>query len=178
MKYELSQALPILERTPKVFRTLLQDLPAAWTQQNEGGDSWSPYDVVGHLIHGEKTDWMQRVAVVLNKDENKTFTPFDRFAQFEESKGKDLSQLMDEFESLRAANLDSLRSLNLSAEQMDLKGNHPSLGVVTLSELLSTWVVHDLGHIVQVCRVMAKQYGDQVGPWTQYLTILNSQPKE
>ncbi len=153
---------------------MLQGLPKEWTHQNEGGDTWSPFDVVGHLIHGEKTDWMPRIKIILSDAEDKTFEPYDRFAQFRLSKGKELNDLLEEFESLRKSNLDELLSLNLSPEQLNRGGIHPELGPVILSEVLSAWVVHDLGHIVQVSRVMAKQYKDEVGPWPEYLTVLNS----
>lgn len=178
MKYQLEQAIPILDRTPDVLRTLLLGLPDEWIFQNEGGDSWSPYDVVGHLIHGEKTDWMQRIAIILRQGDEKTFTPFDRFAQFEESKGKTLYDLLDEFKRLREINMIGLRALNLTEKQLEQRGIHPELGDVTLSQLLSAWVVHDLGHINQISRVMAKQYKDQVGPWTEYLTVLFSKKNE
>ncbi len=163
----------MLERTPEILRLWLQGLHDDWIYNDEGGESWSPYDVVGHLIHGEKTDWIQRLDIILGDQENKTFTPFDRFAQFEESEGKTLDNLLDEFASLRSANLEVLRSLNITEDQFSLTATHPSLGVVTLSELLATWVTHDLSHLGQIARVMAKQHKDQVGPWVQYIGILN-----
>ena len=178
MKYDLEQAIPVLERTPRVMKMLLSGLSSEWTMNNEGRDSWSPNDVIGHLVHGEKTDWMPRLEIVLSDEGNKTFTPYDRFAQFEMSKGKSLDELLNSFETLRNENLSTLRSKNLSARDLDKKGIHPELGPVTLSEMLSAWVVHDLGHIAQVSRVMAKQYKGEVGPWTRYLTILNFIPSE
>lgn len=173
MTFNLSEAIPILERTPKLLRLWLEGLSDNWIRQNEGGDTWSPYDVVGHLIHGEKTDWMQRLQKVLNEGEDKTFEPFDRFAQFEDSKGKSLDELLNQFETLRAENVRRLRALNISEDQFDLKAIHPSLGEVTLGQLLSTWVTHDLSHIGQIARVMAKQYKNEVGPWQAYIGILN-----
>ncbi len=178
MKYDLEQAISVLQKTPEVMKTLLSGLSSEWTTNNEGGESWSPYDVIGHLVHGEKTDWMPRLEIVLSEEGNKTFTPYDRFAQFEMSKGKSLDDLLSEFETLRKENLNTLRSKNLSAEDLQREGIHPELGPVTLSEMLSAWVVHDLGHIAQVSRVMAKQYKREVGPWTKYLTILNFIPSE
>lgn len=172
MQYNLTQAIAILERTPTVLRTYLYDLPTEWTSLNEGPDTWSPFDVIGHLIHGEQEDWLKRANLILSDKEDKTFAPFDRFAQFEHSKGKSMNQLLDEFEALRAENLKELKSFNLSDEQLQLKGKHPVLGDVTLKELLSCWVVHDLGHISQISRVMAKQYKAEVGPWIQFLGIL------
>ncbi|MGI9550227.1 MAG: DinB family protein [Aurantibacter sp.] len=178
MKFQLDKALSVLNRTPDVLRTLLADLAVEWTHENEGQNTWSPYDVVGHLIHGEKTDWMVRAEIILGNNPNKEFVPFDRFAQFENSKGKSLKSLLAEFEALRQENLKSLRSKNLSLEDLNLQGIHPELGAVTLGQLLAAWVVHDLGHIAQVSRVMAKQYKDEVGPWPQYMTILNYAPSE
>ena len=139
-----------------------------------GGErTWSPFDVVGHLIHGERTDWMVRAKMILEFGEAKTFDPFDRWAQERESQGKSLSQLLDEFARLRSQNLDQLRALNLQPAQLALRGRHPALGVVTLSELLATWAVHDLTHLHQISRVMAHQYADIVGPWTAYLGVLH-----
>ncbi|WP_299532778.1 DinB family protein [Ulvibacterium sp.] len=178
MKFELDEAIPILERTPTVLRTLLQGLPKEWVQGNEGEGTWSPFDVIGHLIHGEKTDWMIRTALILEKGPNPTFEPFDRFAQFENSKHKTLKNLLDEFEELRKDNLTELSSRNLVSNDYERTGIHPELGEVTLAQLLSAWVVHDLGHIAQISRTMAKQYKNEVGPWPKYLTILNYTPKE
>jgi len=173
MEYSIDNALEILERTPDTLIHLLSNLSDAWIYSNEGEETWSPYDILGHLIHGEKTDWVTRLEIVLNDGGNKTFHPFDRFAQFEDSKGKTMTQLLDEFKSRRAKNLAHLRSLHISKDQYELKAMHPSLGEVTLKQLMSTWVAHDLGHIAQITRVMAKQYKDQVGPWLEYLSILN-----
>lgn len=178
MKFDLNQAISVLERTPGVFKQLLDNISQEWTHKNEGKDTWSPYDVVGHLVHGEKTDWMPRLEIVLNDSENNTFEPYDRFAQFEMSKGKSLGDLLDEFEILRKKNLRTLKSKFLSSNDLTKQGIHPGLGPVTLNQMLSAWVVHDLGHIAQVSRVMAKQYKEEIGPWTQYLTIVNHTPKE
>lgn len=172
MEFKLENALLILQRTPVVIRNLLTDLPDEWIQQNEGENTWSPYDIVGHLIHGEKTDWMVRVEIILGDSADKLFEPFDRFAQFENSRGKSLDQLLAEFEYLRIDNLDRLGALNLAANHFLAEGIHPDFGPVTLKQLLSTWVVHDLGHISQITRVMAKQYKSEVGPWIEYIGIL------
>lgn len=178
MKFELNKAIPVLERTPTVLSSLLIDLSSEWIMGNEGQHTWSPFDVVGHLIHGEKTDWIPRLEIIMGTGPIKKFVPFDRFAQFKSSKGKKLKDLLTDFELLRKANLDLLRSKNLSPEDLNRTGIHPELGTITLSQLLSAWVVHDLGHIAQVSRVMAKQFKDEVGPWPKYLTILNHIPKE
>ena len=163
--------LPILEKTPALLKLWLQGLSDEWIVNNEGGDTWSVYDVVGHLIHGERTDWMARIRKTLS-DTDKEFVPFDRFAQFNESKGKTLDQLLDEFATIRKQNLEEFRSLNISEQVLSKTGIHPSFGTVTLRQLLSTWVAHDLSHIAQIARVMAKQYKEEVGPWVEYLSIM------
>jgi hypothetical protein len=173
MKFKLQEALPILERTPQVVTLLLRNLPSCWTQQNEGGNSWSPYDVIGHYIHGEKTDWIPRMKIILAEGD-KHFVPFDRFAQFKNSEGKSLDELLDEFAALRKENIRELVSICADEAALTRKGIHPQFGEVTLSELLSSWVVHDLTHISQIVRVMAKQYEKAVGPWKEYMGILNS----
>ena len=173
MDLELSDAIAVLERTPATFRTLLAGLPAVWTECNEGGDSWSPFVIMGHLVHGERTDWISRAELVLAQGPDLRFIPYDRFAQFEDSRGKSLTMLLDEFSQLRSTNLATLRGWNLSAAQLNLRGEHPQFGVVTLRQLLATWVAHDLGHIAQTTRVMAKQYRDAVGPWRAYLPVLD-----
>jgi hypothetical protein len=147
-------------------------LSPEWTDPNEGDNTWSPFDVIGHLIHGEKTDWIIRAKIILADGPIKEFESFDRFAQFENSKGKTLNQLLDEFEMLRVQNLEQLRSMNISIKDLSLEGTHPQFGKVTLKELLATWATHDLGHIAQISRVMAKQYKAEVGPWIEYLGIL------
>ena len=172
MEFQLEEAVSILRRTPESVRALLRDLPPAWATGNEGGDSWSPYDVVGHLIHGEETDWIARARIILEHGEAQAFTPFDRFAQFEKSRGKSLGELIDEFAALREANLAALSELKITPEQLSRRGTHPELGSVTLGQLLATWVAHDLSHVAQTVRVMSRQYTEAVGPWKQYLPIL------
>lgn len=173
MEYQLEEAKRVLQRTPATLNSLLRDLPDAWIVSNEGPDTWSPFDVVGHLIHGEETDWIPRAKMILADGENSSFVPFDRFAMFEKSKGKSMGELLETFERLRRENLRELEQMNLTPELLSKRGKHPELGIVTLSELLATWVVHDLGHIAQIVRVMSKQYGDAVGPWRAYLPILS-----
>lgn len=175
--FKFQDSIILLERTPSVLASLLKDLPEEWTIATEGPETWSPYDVVGHLVHGEKTDWIPRIMMVMN-DSGQTFEPYDRFAQFEMSKGKTLSELLSEFESLRRQNLIKLKALEIGESDLDRRGIHPSLGPVTLRNLLAAWVVHDQGHISQISRVIAKQYKDEVGPWIRYLTILKHTPKE
>lgn len=172
MEHNLDHTIALLERTPAALGALLRDLPDAWTQRNEGEKTWSAYDVLGHLIHGERMDWMPRVRMVLEHGEAKTFERFDRFAQESESQGKTLAQLLDEFARLRAANLKQLRALDLQTKDFERRGKHPALGTVTLSELLSTWAAHDLTHLHQIARVMAHQYRNQVGPWSNFLGVL------
>jgi uncharacterized damage-inducible protein DinB len=172
MNFTIEKSMEILERTPDVLNTMLQGISADWTSNNEGGETWSVYDIVGHLIHGEKTDWIPRVEIILSGKPDKTFEPFDRFAQFEESKGKLLSPLLYEFKRLRKKNIEFISSKKLSDKDLEERGIHPAFGEVSLSQLLSTWVVHDLNHIAQISRVMAKQYKAEVGPWIEYLSIL------
>ncbi len=172
MEQNLQQTIALLTRTPAVLNVLLRDLPETWTHRNEGEDTWSAFDVVGHLIHGERTDWMPRARTVLQFGESQAFEPFDRSAQIQESRGKSLGQLLDEFARLRAKNLTELRGLNLRQQDLDQRGRHPALGAVTLSELLATWATHDLTHLHQISRVMAHQYRDAVGPWSAYLGVL------
>jgi len=173
MEFDLDHAKEILDRTPRVLRSMLHGLSDDWTRNNEGADTWSPYDVVGHLVHGERTDWLVRAELILKQGKSKPFTPFDRFGQFRESAGKSLDDLLDEFEDVRKQNLEKLADWRLSDEQLRLEGMHPVFGVVTLRQLLSTWATHDLAHIGQIARVMAKQYIDAVGPWRAYLPILD-----
>ena len=172
MEFELAHAIEVLRRTPATLNALLRDLPEPWLVQNEGPETWSPYDVIGHLIHGDETDWIPRAQIILEYGETKAFEPFDRVAMFAESKGKSVVELLDTFAQLRAEKLRELQSMNLTSDLLDKRGRHPELGVVTLKQLLSTWVVHDLGHIRQVVRVMSKQYSEAVGPWRAYLSIL------
>lgn len=173
MKFELNNAIQILERTPEVLNSYLRELDEKWINQNEGEDTWSPYDILGHFIHGEKTDWIPRTKIILEFDESKPFEPFDRFAQFSESKAKSLEELLDEFEALRKQNLIILQEMELSDEDLEKRGIHPEFGSVTLRQLLAAWVVHDLGHIRQISRAMAKQYKDEIGPWAKYLPIVD-----
>lgn len=173
MDFALPQGIAVLARTPAALRALLDGLPPDWTSATEGPDTWSPYDVIGHLNHGERTDWIPRARIILEQGVNRRFEPYDRFAQFRESQGKSLGQLLDEFNALRAENLRTLEGWHLTDEQLALEGQHPAFGAVTLRQLLATWVAHDLGHVVQTARVMAKQYRDAVGPWREYLSVLN-----
>jgi hypothetical protein len=170
----LDDAVPVLRRTPGVLQAWLGDLPASWTTHNEGPDTWSPFDIVGHLIHGERTDWMPRVELLLAYGETRPFTPFDRFAQFKDSQGKTLPDLLATFAELRAGSVTRLESLRLGPEDLKRRGRHPELGVVTLGQLLATWVGHDLNHLGQIARVMGKQYVEAVGPWLAYLPLLET----
>ncbi len=173
MQFSIDNSLDILERTPVVLKTLLRGLDEEWITANEGADTWSPYDVVGHLIYGERTDWMPRIKIILNESPDKRFVSFDRFAQFRESKDKSLAQLLHEFEMLRQENLSILKTIPFSEGLLKKKGIHPEFGEVTLQQLLATWVVHDLAHICQVTRTMAKQYKEEIGPWAKYFSIFN-----
>jgi hypothetical protein len=173
MRFEPVEAAAVLERTPGTLRAMLGGLPRAWWDATEGAETWSPYVIVGHLIHGERTDWIPRAQIVLEQGAGRRFAPYDRFAQLRESRGKALPVLLDEFAALRAENLETLRGWRLTEAQMELQGIHPDFGPVTLRQLLATWVAHDLGHIAQVARVMAKQYREEVGPWQAYLPILD-----
>ena len=172
MKFQLEQAVEILSRTPAAVKSLLGNLSEDWILKDESSDDWSPFDVVGHFIHGEETDWIPRARIILAQGANPTFVPFDRFAQFEKSKGKTLDELLETFADLRGKNLDALRGMNLTSEQLKLKGIHPELGEVNLEQLLATWVVHDLTHIRQIITVLAKKYSRNVGVWREYLSIL------
>lgn len=174
MTYDLDKAIQILERTPDVLQTLLGNISPDWTNQNEGGDTWSGYEVVGHLLYCEKADWIVRAEIILSENPDKKFDPFDRFAHLKENKGASLTELLEQFKSLRNENIARLRAKDLTDKDLSQKGIHPAFGDVTLSQLLSTWVVHDLNHIAQIARVMAKQYKEAVGPWIAYLRILQS----
>jgi hypothetical protein len=175
MEHNLEQTISLLARTPAVLDTLLRDLPEEWTLRNEGEKTWSAYDIVGHLIHGEITDWLPRASRILEAGESQAFDKFDRTAQERESKGKSLGQLLDEFARLRSENLRKLRAMKLRPEDLAKRGRHPALGVVTLSQLLATWPAHDLTHLHQLSRVMAYQYREAVGPWTRYLGVMQCQ---
>jgi len=170
--HNLHDTVALLTRTPAALDALLRDLPETWTFRNEGENTWSAFDVVGHLIHGERTDWMVRTKIILQFGEGQPFQRFDRWAQVRESQGKSLGQLLDEFARLRSGNLDELRALNLQPEDLERRGQHPALGVVTLSQLLATWAAHDLTHLHQISRIMAHQYRAAVGPWTQFLGVM------
>jgi hypothetical protein len=172
MDLKLSRTIEILERTPGTLRSLLHGLSDPWIHGNEGPETFSPFDVVGHLVHGEETDWVPRMKIILEDGEARPFTPFDRFGFPEKSRGKGLDELLDTFQSLREQNVETLKVLDLTPEQLDLKGTHPELGPVTLRQLLATWAAHDLGHVGQIVRVMARQYSPEVGPWREFLSIL------
>ncbi len=172
MEHNLQHTISLLARTPAALNALLRDLPEAWTRTNEGENTWCAFDVIGHLIHGERTDWIPRVKRILQDGEARTFDPFDRSGHAREIQGKSLGQLLDEFARLRSDNLAELRGLNLRQEHLELRGRHPALGVVTLSQLLATWVAHDLTHLHQISRIMAHQYREAVGPWERYLGVL------
>ncbi|MDB5279931.1 MAG: DinB family protein [Ferruginibacter sp.] len=174
MHFSLSKSIEILGRTPDVLITMLYNLSNEWTCNNEGGESWNVYEIIGHLIHGEKTDWIPRMEVILSNTTDKSFVPFDRFAQLKKSEAPTLHELLDEFKSIRQHNTGLLKSKQLVEADLEKTGIHPEFGAVTLSQLVSTWVVHDLNHIAQIARVMAKQYEEAVGPWKAYLRILQS----
>jgi hypothetical protein len=173
MNFAMDVSVAVLERTPSTLRALLDGLPVEWTGATEGPETWSPYDIVGHLIHGERTDWIPRARIILEQGANRRFEPYDRFAQFRESQGRSLGELLDELERLRAENVATLIGWRLTDDQLALEGEHPAFGAVTLRQLLATWVAHDLGHIAQTARVMAKQYREAVGPWREYLPVLD-----
>lgn len=172
MEFRLTQAIEVLSSTPGVLRSMLSGLSEAWVRSNYGDETFSPFDVVGHLIHGERTDWMPRARIILEHGESRAFEPFDRYAMVDASRGKSIDELLDEFESLRAANLRKLEALKLTDEQLDLCGTHPELGRVTLRNLLATWTVHDLNHIHQIAKSMAYQYREHVGKWKGHIPFL------
>ena len=172
MRFELASSTDILRRTPGTLRALLEGLGDPWTRTDEGPETFSAFDVVGHLIDGEETDWIPRAEIILSRNPGASFAPYDRFRHYERNRDRTLASLLEEFARLRAANLDRLASWSLGDAELDLAATHPSLGPVTLRQLLATWVAHDLGHVAQVVRVMAKQYRGEVGPWAQYLPVL------
>jgi hypothetical protein len=172
MEFSLGTALPILRSTPGVLGAWLTNLPDSWVMANEGPETWSPYDIVGHLIHGERTDWLPRLQLVLEHGDRQAFVPFDRYAQFRDSRGKSLKQLLETFAELREANISRLELLQLGPPDFRRAGRHPELGAVNLGQLVATWVVHDLNHLGQIARVMSRQYREAVGPWIEYLPIL------
>ncbi len=169
----MTETIALLTRTPATLNALLRGLPDSWTRRNEGNDTWTPYDIIGHLSQAERNDWMPRVRHILAHGDSQPFPPFNRFTQMQEPQSKSLEQLLDEFASLRTESLASLQALNLQPEDLIRPGKHPSLGAVTLSQLLTTWAVHDLTHLHQISRVMAHQYRDAVGPWSAYLGVLH-----
>lgn len=168
----LEYTISLLSKTPVALDSLLRDLPDAWTRRNEGDNSWTVFDVIGHLVHGERTDWIQRARIVLESGEDRPFDRFDRLAQERESEGRSLDELLDEFARLRSANLRQVREWNLQPLDLERRGRHPALGTVTLSQLLATWAAHDMTHLHQIARIMAHQYRDAVGPWSRYLGVL------
>jgi DinB superfamily len=172
MEQNLEHTITLLTRTPAALDALLRDLPETWTLRNEGEKTMSAFDVVGHLINGERTNWMPRARMILQFGETREFEPFDRWKQIRESKDKSLGQLLDEFAGLRSESLDELRALNLRKEDLERRGRHPALGAVTLSELLASWAAHDMTHLHQISRIMAHQYREAVGPWSRYLGVL------
>ncbi len=173
MEFDLDNAVAVLTRTPTVLHTMLDGLTAVWTDATEGPETWSPYVIIGHMLHGERSDWISRAEIILAQGTDRTFEPYDRFAQFRDSEGKSLAELLDAFVAVRSANLETLTRWHLTDAQLSLTGVHPAFGEVSLRQLLSTWVAHDLGHIAQTARVMAKQYRDAVGPWRAYLPVLD-----
>lgn len=172
MQHNLQHTTSLLARTPATLDALLRDLPEEWTMRNEGGNTFNGFDVLGHLIHGERTDWMPRAKRILESGESRAFDRYDRRAQERESQGKSLPELLDEFARLRRENLAALRALNLTEQDLNRRGLHPELGTVTLSQLLATWAAHDLTHLHQISRIMAHQYREAVGPWTAYLGVM------
>lgn len=173
ISYSINDACAILGRTPAVLQTMLAGLPEKWLHNNEGADTWSPFDVVGHLLHGERTDWIPRLRKILGADPDNHFEPYDRFAQFHESKGKTIAAILEEFSELRRSNIELLRAAGITEADLDARiGIHPTFGAVTLRQLLSTWVAHDLSHIAQIARVMAKQYREEIGPWIAFLPVM------
>lgn len=172
MELKLDEAITVLSGTPGTLKALFAGVPGRWLHAPEGPDRWSPFDVVGHLIHGEKTDWMPRIRIILEDGESRAFDPFDRSAQFSRDQDANILDLLEEFQRLRTANVRELQVINIAVSDLDRTGVHPALGRVTLGQLISTWVVHDLDHLSQIARAMAKQYCDRVGPWAEYLSIL------
>ena len=172
MQFNLDDTIAHLRRTPMVLEHLLASMPEAWTHGNYGPQTFSPFDVVGHLIHGERTDWMPRVRLILDHGEEHAFEPFDRYAHYEASRGKSVTDLLEIFASVRAENVASLESLQLNETDFQRRGTHPAFGSVTLAQLLATWVVHDLHHVAQICKAMSYQYREAVGPWRAYLGII------
>ncbi len=173
MPFDLTESIAILDRTPAVVRSLLTGLPPAWTSGNEGPDTWSPFDIVGHLIDGDELDWIPRMRIILSQAPGRRFVPYDRLGYRRVNAGRQLEEQLDRFAALRAESLGTLRSSELSPARLAMTAEHPELGTVTLAQLIATWTVHDLGHIAQITRVMAKQYREAVGPWRAYLPVLD-----
>jgi hypothetical protein len=171
--FSIDEAVAVLARTPAAVDALLRGLPESWTKAHEGGDTWSPFDIVGHLIHGEQTDWIPRAKLILEHGDTREFEKFDRTAQFTHSAGRALPDLLDEFATLRADSLRELSTLNLTAADLDRTGRHPAFGAVKLRQLLATWVAHDLDHVMQIARILGRQYADEVGPWRAYLRVIS-----
>ena len=176
MEFILEEAIPVLERTPAVLSALLEDLPNAWIDAREGAEAWSPGEILGHLINGERTDWIPRARIILKQESYRRFEPFDRFAEL--TSDRTLRERLKEFETLRAGNVATLRGWNLKDKDLALTGQHPELGTVTLRQLLATWVVHDVSHIAQITRTMAREYTEAVGPWTEYFRVLQREVKQ
>lgn len=176
MNFQLDEAIPVLERTPAVLSNLLADLPGDWTRVDEGPDTWSPQEVIGHLINGERTDWIPRARIILKQGKYRKFDPFDRFAELKSE--RPLKDLLDQFDQLRAGNVATLRGWNLKDKDLELTGEHPEFGNVTMRQLLATWVVHDLSHIAQITRTMARAYTGAVGPWTAYFRVLQREVRQ
>lgn len=174
--FHLNDTIALLSRTPATLDALLRHLPDGWSTAHEGGATWSPFDVLGHLVHCEQADWMPRIRIILEAGESRTFDPLDRFAQFSTSEGRTLPSLLDEFADARQHSLHELTALALTTADLNRQGRHPAFGVVTLRQLLATWVAHDLDHLVQISRVLARQYSDEVGPWRQFLRVINGEP--
>jgi hypothetical protein len=168
----LRDCLPVLARTPAALDALLRDLPMAWTSANEGPATWSPYVVVGHLIHCERANWMPRLATILDHGAGRSFPPFDREAQLRDPRDRPLDAMLDEFAVLRRENLARLEDLKLGPTELEQEGAHPALGRVTVRQLLAAWTGHDLTHLAQIIRVMAKRYKQEVGPWVEYLSVM------
>lgn len=173
MNFSINNSIEVLERTPNVLHSLLYNISNQWSSNNEGSETWSPFDVLGHLIHCDEYDWITRIKIALSENEIRRFEPIDRYAQIELNKGKNINQLLDEFINIRKACLTQLKSFNLTEEQLTKTAIHPDLGTVNLAQLISTWVAHDLAHLSQISRVMAKQYTDEVGPWKKYMKVFN-----
>lgn len=172
MTFRLDDTLEVLARVPASVHALLSGLPPDWVRANEGPDTFSPFDVVGHLVDGEETDWVPRARIILSRAADPVFEPYDRFRHRSRNAGRTLDSLLEEFATRRRANLGLVRSWNLGEPELSLPGRHPSLGPVTLRELLAAWAVHDLGHVAQIARVLAKRHRDDVGPWTPFLPVL------